>query len=69
MISNFLAEISADVNTDWGDWGFKRVCTAGWAVMGIITRVEKWQKGGDDSALNGIMMYCMPYPFGWPGNR
>ena len=63
-------EISAEVKTDWGDWKYKRMCTTGSVVMGIITQVEQWQEGrSDDPALIGIKMFCMPYPFGWPGNR
>lgn len=53
--------ISAYVNTHWGYWMKARRCTAGFAVMGISTQVEKYQGDGDDSALNGIKLFCMPY--------
>lgn len=48
----------------WGDWGTKAFCPEGKYICGFKTRVEKdlgggkLNKGNDDTALNGIEMYC-----------
>ena len=42
----------------WGEWSSDFVCPANEQVVGFITRVESDQGSGDDSALNGVRMFC-----------
>ena len=53
--------ISANVNTGWGSWKPKQMCPPGMAVMGLRTQVEGYQGWGDDTALNGLELYCDTY--------
>ena len=53
--------ISAEVNTSWGDLTPELRCPSGQAVMGIATRVEPPQGEGDDTALNGVVLFCKNY--------
>lgn len=62
--------ISAPVKANWGSWKPVQRCPSGQAVVGILTQVEPSQGGGDDTALNGLKLYCKPYtagncPQGW----
>ena len=58
--------ISAHVNTDWGSWKPKQMCPSVFAVVGIRTQVDC--ECGDETALNGIELYCKPYSIlGWTG--
>ena len=50
--------IHASVLTSWGQWKDGLHCRAGWAVIGMKTRVERSQGGGDDTALNGLQLIC-----------
>lgn len=43
--------------TNWGDWGGWAECTNSFAV-GFITKVESSQGIGDDTAMNGLYLYC-----------
>jgi len=54
--------LSASKFTSWGSWTQKYMCPSGMAVAGLQTRVESCQGSGDDTALNGIGIYCRPYP-------
>ena len=54
--------VSASVNYARGSWKPKQMCPVGFAVMGIRTQVESDQGNGDDTALNGVELYCKEYP-------
>ena len=45
----------------WGGWMGLKMCPAGTYVCGLETRFEGDQKGGDDTALNGIKMQCCKF--------
>lgn len=53
--------ISVKTKTSWGHWTNKKTCPTGSAVMGIKTKVEGSQGSQDDTALNGVRLYCRPY--------
>ena len=42
----------------WGSWSKNFICPAGENVVGFINRVESKQSDGDDTAMNGLRMYC-----------
>ncbi|APJ03484.1 hypothetical protein [Silvanigrella aquatica] len=48
----------AQANTHWGDWSPFYTCPAGQVIIGLVTRVERPQGDGDDTALNGVRMIC-----------
>jgi len=50
--------IHASVRTSWGQWKDGLHCRAGWAVIGMKTRVERSRCGGDCTALNGLQLIC-----------
>ena len=54
--------VSASVNTGWGSWKPAQKCPAGTAVRGIRTQIEGKQGWGDDTALNGVELYCSSFP-------
>jgi len=57
-----ISYISAPVKTSWGSWKPDLKCPSGQAVVGILTQVEGTQGGGDDTALNGLKLWCERYP-------
>lgn len=45
----------------WGSYGsFSASCDYNTAICGLSTRIEQPQGGGDDTALNDVIMYCCP---------
>jgi len=54
-----------DRMTTWGSWSPVLRCPKGMAVVGLQTRVEKDQRRGDDTALNGVKLLCAPYRMKW----
>ena len=48
-------------HTKWGSWKEWKVCPSGEAVFGLKTQIEEGQGSGDDTALNGVAMYCATY--------
>lgn len=42
----------------WGTWSSNFICPAGENVVGFTNRVEPDQGEGDDTAMNGLRMYC-----------
>lgn len=62
-------EVSVDGNTtlespqvtSWGTWGQWEFCPSGSYVSGMQLKTEEYQGAfSDDSALNGIRLYCGP---------
>lgn len=42
----------------WGSWSFWQSCPVNSAVCGLSIRFEGSQGGGDDTAMNGLRLYC-----------
>jgi hypothetical protein len=42
----------------WGTWAITKYCPEGSWASGFGQRVEKPQGGGDDTALNSVVLYC-----------
>jgi hypothetical protein len=55
--------ISVGNGGPFGDWGKKEFCLKGSRATGFMIKNEKPNGGGDDTALNGIRLYCH-YPDG-----
>jgi len=53
--------ISASKLTERGTWIPAQNCPTGKAVVGIVTRVLDDQGEGDDTALNGVRLFCRKY--------
>jgi len=45
-----------------GEWKPKQMCPQGKAVNGIQTQVQRFQRGRDNTALNGVRLFCSDYP-------
>ena len=54
--------ISANEGAAWGNLKKEQRCPDDYAVMGIRTQVQENPDTWDDNALNGIELYCKPYP-------
>ncbi len=44
----------------WGTWRDEYMCPERHYVCGIQQRIEGWQRDGDDTAMNGLRMFCCP---------
>ncbi len=44
--------------TNWGDWGGADFCPEGSYATGFNLKIESYQKGGDDTALNAVKLIC-----------
>lgn len=49
---------TADLEGKWGTWYPMQTCPIGSAVCGISVRFETRQGDRDDTALNGVKLYC-----------
>ena len=54
----FSATIESPRITSWGQWTNWMYCPTDWYVIGMQLKVESKQGNGDDTALNGIKLFC-----------
>ncbi|XP_067279955.1 vitelline membrane outer layer protein 1-like [Pseudorasbora parva] len=53
----YRSELTVKNGGIWGDWRSRSMCPSGKYAVGFNLRVEK-PVDGDDTALNGIRLYC-----------
>jgi len=62
--------LQSDRVTNWGNWGSWERCPTGSFATAFQLRVEQNVGDGDDTALNGIKLYCakLTSPSSWIGS-
>lgn len=50
------------IGSKWGTWGDMHTCPVGTVAAGVVTKVEDPVRGGDDTALNRVQLFCRPPP-------
>ncbi|XP_028674038.1 vitelline membrane outer layer protein 1 homolog [Erpetoichthys calabaricus] len=54
----YYSTINVTNGGEFGQWTWLEICPEGFYAIGYSLRVEAYQVGGDDTALNGIRLYC-----------
>ncbi|XP_036395738.1 vitelline membrane outer layer protein 1 homolog [Megalops cyprinoides] len=61
---NYSSVLTVQNGEQFGNWTWPEMCPEGFYAVGFSLRVEPNQYGLDDTALNGIRLYCSQ-----PGDR
>ncbi|XP_062841821.1 vitelline membrane outer layer protein 1-like [Trichomycterus rosablanca] len=56
---NFTSILTVPNGEKFGMWMWREMCPENFFAVGFSLRVEPNQYGGDDTALNGIRLYCV----------
>ncbi|KAG2465288.1 VMO1 protein, partial [Polypterus senegalus] len=54
----YYSTINVTNGGEFGKWTWSEICPEDFYAIGYSLRVEAYQVGGDDTALNGIRLYC-----------